>query len=349
MKNFLWPSEDNNLWMPPQGSNLAPSIDNLFYFILWINIIFSFLNMGLLIYFAIKYRAKNVGDIGKGPSHSTALEMLWSVPPFFVCMGIFYWGWIGYVDMDAPRADAYEIQVEGYKWGWNFTYPNGISVGNELVVPAGVPVRLVMTSKDVIHSLYLPQFRTKKDVVPGRYNKMWFEATKVGEFTLFCTEYCGTNHSKMLGTVKVMEMDGFREWLTKTSDPLSQEGYQPVAYGQKLWNAKGCVQCHSIDGKAGTGPTWKNIWGAEHEFTDGSKALVDENYVIESIKYPGKKLVKGYGNVMPSYEGSLKDRDIRDIIAFIKSISENNKDPVELLNEAAMKKHLEEKAAKEAK
>jgi cytochrome c oxidase subunit 2 len=347
---MFWPTLEKNFWMPGQGSTLAADIDNLFFFILWINIIFSFLNLGLMIYFAFKYRAgKNIGGIGRGPSHSTALELLWSVPPLFICMIIFYWGWKGYVHMYYPPTNAYEIQVEGYKWGWNFTYPNGISVGNELVVPKDVPVRLVMTSKDVIHSLYIPEFRTKKDVVPGRFNKMWFEAVKVGDYRLYCTEYCGTNHSQMIGWVRVKEMADFNDWMAKAAEPTSQDGYTPISYGRKLWQSKGCNQCHSLDGVAGTGPTWKNIWGAEHEFTDGTKAIVDENYVVESIKYPGKHIVKGYGNVMPSYEGSMKDRDIRDIIALLKSISENNKDPEDVINAAVLKKHLEEKAAKELK
>ena len=206
--------------------------------------------------------------------------------------------------------------VEGQKWNWSFTYPNGYVDAN-LHVPVDRPVQLVMSSADVIHSLYVPVFRIKQDVVPGRYSKVWFEATEPGEYDLFCAEYCGTSHSDMLALVVVHPPGEFEAWLEQASNFL--ETMSPVDAGRKLFQVRGCMQCHSMDGSAKTGPTLLGVFGRSENMANGTTLTVDENYIRESILEPNARVVAGFEPVMPTYQGRLKDAEIMAIIEYLKA------------------------------
>lgn len=352
-----------NWVMPEQASSIAPEIDWVMYFILWVCVIFGALIFIGTAWLAWQFRHKpGVNDIGTGPTHSNFLEIFWSVIPFVIVALIAIWGFQGYLKYSVlPPAEALEIQAEGRKWNWSFTYPNG-HVNSQLHVPKDMPVRLVLTSPDVLHSLYFPVFRVKKDVVPGRYNKFWFTATmespidptlprdlessyelsanagdaekamKSGPsfgFDIFCAEYCGTSHSKMLSKVHVHpDKKSYDAWLADASniwkgDPPGKEVGRRIA-------AANCTSCHSIDGSKNTGPTWKDLFGHQGKFVGGQSYTADEDYLHESIIYPQKHIVEGYGGAMPSFI-RLSDREIAALIAYMKSLSSNYKgDPTEL-------------------
>lgn len=356
-----------NFVLPPQASTVAKDIDWVMYFVLWVCLIFGaliFIGTALL---AWKYRHRpGVNDVGSGPTHSNFLEIFWSVVPFVIVVLIAIWGFQAYLKYSVlPPAEALEIQVEGRKWNWSFTYPNG-HVNSQLHVPKGVPVRLVLTSPDVIHSLYFPEFRVKKDVVPGRYNKFWFTATmespldpslprekessyelskdptdeeramKSGAgfgFDIFCAEYCGTSHSKMLSKVHVHpDIESYRAWLEDASDIWKEvDGVAPsgVDVGRRI-AAANCLSCHSTDGTANTGPTWKDMFGKQGTLNNGQPYTADEDYIRDSIIYPQKQIVAGFGPSMPSFI-RLSDREIAALIAYMKSLSSHYKgDPTEL-------------------
>ena len=308
---------ESSVWLPPPDSTTAGSVDALFYFVLWVSVFFFFLIVGLTVFFVIRYRERPGVTPEKSVNHNTALEITWSVIPLIIVIVIFYWGFVGYLDMRVPPRNAYEIQVIAQKWSWLFKYPNS-HVDTDLHVPVDQPVRLIMRSKDVIHSLFIPDFRVKMDIVPGRYTKTWFRATAPGQHTLVCTEYCGTGHSDMLTSVIVHEPGQFAVWL---EDAVKfAENMSPADRGQMLYRRHGCQGCHSIDGTEKAGPSFKGIWGETHEFSNASPTVVDENYVRESVLDPSAKVRQGRKDQMNSYKGSLTDDEIDSIIAFIKSL-----------------------------
>jgi cytochrome c oxidase subunit 2 len=317
------PHPGGSFWLPVQGSTVAPDVDSLFHFITGISLFFFVLIIGLIVWFLIQYRRRPGVEPQDSPHHNTVLELSWSILPSLLLVVMFYRGFTGYMDMRTPPDGAMEIMVNAKKWSWLFTYPNGWGEP-ELHVPRDVPVTLVMTSEDVIHSLFIPAFRVKMDVVPGRYTKLWFNATEVGEFTLFCTEYCGTKHSDMLAKVVVHDsVAEYQQWLEKASDPYTQEDGKPrplAEVGAMFFNKRGCVQCHSIDGSVKTGPTFKGTFGTTQKLTDGTDVVIDENYVRESILNPMAKVCRGFRPVMPTFQGQLKDQDIGAIIAYLKSL-----------------------------
>jgi len=309
--------KEPSFWMPPQVSTFASSVDWLFMVILGISIVFFVLIVALMLIFVIRYRHREGHEPEASPSHNLPLEVVWTAIPVVIVMVIFYLGFISYLDMATPPANAYEVRVEGQKWKWTFTYPNGY-VDENLHVPVDRPIRLVMSSADVIHSLYVPAFRIKRDVVPGRYSKEWFQATTPGEYEIFCAEYCGTGHSDMLSHVIVHPPGEFEQWLEKASNFL--DTMTPVEAGRKLYQVRGCQQCHSVDGTAKVGPSFKGIFGEPQALSDGSKVVVDENYIRESILEPQAKVVAGFEPVMPTYQGRLKDAEIDALIQYIKSL-----------------------------
>jgi cytochrome c oxidase subunit 2 len=310
--------DDGSFWMPPQVSTVAPNVDWLFQFILGISVFFFLLIVVLMVVFIIRYRRREGVEAEASASHNTLLELTWTIIPLILVVVIFFFGFKGFLDMATPPANAYEILVDGQKWNWTFTYPNGYADSN-LHVPVDRPVRLVMTSADVIHSLYVPAFRIKADVVPGRYSKAWFEATEPGSYELFCAEYCGTSHSDMIAQVVVHPAGEFETWLDKASNFL--ETMSPVDAGRKLYQVRGCQQCHSVDGSGKTGPTLLGLYGADRLFADGSRTVADENYIRESILEPMSRLVAGYEPVMPTYQGRIKNEEITAIIEYLKSLS----------------------------
>lgn len=306
----------DSFWMPRQSSTVAADVDFGYNVALWVNYIFFFIVVAAMLYFVWKYRHRKDNVIGAPTGHNTAIEIIWSVIPLAVLMGCFIIGFRGYLNLAVAPKDAYEIQVTAKKWSWTFTYPNGKISPGELHVPAGQPVRMVMSSVDVIHSFFVPEFRVKQDVIPGMYTSVWFEADEPGEKVLFCTEFCGKDHSNMLATVVVHSPDDFQQWLE------AGDNRPPAERGQALFSQYGCVACHTVDGtpKPGGGPTLKGSFGHEVSLVGGATVVADENYLRESILVPAAKVVEGFPPIMPAFQGQMSDQQVNDIIAYIKSL-----------------------------
>ncbi|MDH4155807.1 MAG: cytochrome c oxidase subunit II [candidate division Zixibacteria bacterium] len=308
-----------SLFLPPGSSTISSEFDALFYFLVYASIVFLGIVVFSIVLFSLRYRKRGVEETPTpGISHSTKLEITWSIVPTILVMIVFVWGFRIYMKMNVVPRDAMEIKVTGQKWFWTFDYPEGANTLNELVVPAGKPVKLLMSSRDVIHSFFVPDFRIKMDVLPNRYTVTWFEAPEIGEHNLFCTEFCGKGHSEMIGRVRVVSEREYAEWL-ETSGAGGEE-LPPDQYGAALFVAKACNTCHSVEGKRLVGPALNGVFGKPVMLTGGGEATVDENYVRESILEPQASIVAGYEPVMPTYQGILKDRQIDALIAYIKSL-----------------------------
>lgn len=302
------------VWLPERASTLAADIDWLFYFVLWTStVIFAGVVIAIL-YFAWRYRRRDPEERPELVEENRLLEISWIVIPAILVLLVFNWGFKAFIDLGVSPPDAYEITVRGRQWVWDFEYPNGAQVTGELHVPVNRPVRLRMSSEDVIHSLFIPAFRTKMDVLPNRYTTLWFEATDTGTYQVFCTEYCGTQHAGMLAEVVVHEQGEFEEWL-QTAGGMAD--LPPAEYGAILFEQQGCQQCHSLDGSPGVGPTLQGLYGSQEELADGSTVEADENYLRESIIEPGAQIVAGYQNVMPPYS-HLDEDQINALVEFIK-------------------------------
>lgn len=305
-----------SLFLPPAKSTIAGDVDSLFGFMLLTSFVIFVGIIIAIITFIIIYKRKSEQDVTSLIDHNTTLEVVWSIIPLFLIVFVFYWGFTDYLRLNKAPDDAYEVQVIGQKWNWAFKYANGYTSPNELVVPVGRPIKLVMQSRDVLHSFYIPDFRIKHDVIPNRYTSVWFEAIETGESVIFCTEYCGTSHSNMLAKVKVVDNAEFEKFLKESG---GRPADMPLAeYGKILYTKTGCQTCHSLDGTKLVGPSYKGIFGTERVFTDGSKTIVDETYIKNSILNPNEKIVAGYAPVMPTYQGILSNDDIDAIIEFIK-------------------------------
>jgi len=307
-----------NFLLPPQKSTIASDVDALFNFI---NIVSAVILIGIVIaivYFVIKYKRKSDNDITSLVDHNNTLEITWSAIPLVLIIIVFIWGFRDFMRLRTAPGDAYEIHVTGKSWLWEYTYVNGGKNLNDLYVPAGRPIKLVMSSADVLHSFYVPDYRIKQDVVPGRYTTVWFEVKEPGQSQIFCTEYCGRSHSDMLGKVIALEQSEFDQWLKSSGG--KPEDMSLAEWGEVLYTKSGCQACHSLDGSKIIGPSFKGSWGQNRAFTDGSTGVVDENYIRNSIINPTGKIVSGYDPVMPSYDGTFSDEDLSAIIEFIKSL-----------------------------
>lgn len=336
-----------NVAIPPAASTVAREVDFWFYFIFWVSLFFFVGMMAFMFYFIVRYKRQRGVRSQPSPTHNTPLELTWSILPSILLVVMFWGGFKGYMDMRVAPENALRLNVAAQQWNWEFGYPNG-HTDNELHVPANVPVELTMESKDVLHSFYVPAFRVKQDVVPGRYTKIWFQSDKPGSYVILCTEYCGKSHSDMLAKCVVHpSLKDYEEWLSG-ADPLSRKNLsdeewqafqanpeqfiaqnpakklkRPDEMGRDIYTKRGCAQCHSLDGKAGVGPSFKGIWGHDQPLRDGGSVKVDENYVRESILEPGAKIAAGYQNQMPKL--AIKDREITMLIAFIRSLGEEKK------------------------
>lgn len=316
--------------LPVAGTTAASHWDQLYIFLVAVSIFFF---VGILIamgIFAVKYHHRKSSESADIHGH-TGLELIWTIIPTFLVLGIFVWGWRVYKEMVQPPSDAYEIKVLGKQWLWQFQYDDGRVTTNELYVPVNRAVKLVMTSEDVLHSFFVPNFRIKQDVVPGMYTSVWFETPIEGKHQIFCAEYCGAAHSGMLGQVIALNETDWNHWKAgKQIAPVLGSGAggsgqaaptESLAdQGKRLMGTKGCVACHSDDGSKRIGPSYKGIFGHEVEFADGSKGTVDENYIRESIENPNAKIVKGYAPQMPVFKGIVNDAEINAIIEYIKSL-----------------------------
>ena len=299
---------------PETASTLAPEVDNLYFFALAISAFFSLLIAIFLFFFFVKFRRRSIDEVGDPIHGSMALEIVWSVIPLIITMVMFVWGAKVYIDSFAVPEGAKEIFATGKQWMWKIQHPEGHREINELHVPVGQRIKLTMTSEDVIHSFYIPAFRVKRDVLPGRYTSLWFEATKVGEYHLFCAEYCGAEHSMMIGTVYVMEPDDYENWLSGTL-----AGQPPTVAGAQLFEQYACNTCHE-DAATGRGPSLVGIAGQEVRLAGGRTMERDDAYLRESILNPNAKMVEGYQPLMPTFQGQISEEGVMQLISYIKSL-----------------------------
>ncbi len=306
--------------MPASVSDANVSnVDDAYNALVYGSVVITVVIAAVMVYFAKRYRAgarsKNELPPPGTLDHHTGLELAWSVPPLLVVIVLFVWGFKSFVQMRTAPKDSYEVKVQGQKWNWIFTYPNGYN-DNQLHVPAGRNVKLTISSVDVVHSLFLPAARLKMDAVPGRYTSLWFRADNPGNYPIFCAEYCGTDHSNMVAELVVhKDEEEFDSWLEATNKPPDD----PVEHGKLLYGKQGCQACHSLTGAAGVGPSFKGIWDTLQEHESGPASKVDENYVKQSILEPQAHIAKGFGPSMPTYKGKLSDAQIDALIAFIKA------------------------------
>lgn len=296
----------------------ASEVDGLYIFITVLTIFFFFFNGALIFYAAKRWKRRSEAEVTPHITHDTRLELLWSLIPLAVVMLIFFWGFKGYVSAWVAPNDSMEIVVTGKKWLWEFEYPDGTRALNDLHVPVNKPVKLIMHAEDVIHSFFVPAFRLKRDVLPGRYTEMWFTATEPGVYQVYCTEYCGKGHSDMLARIYVDTPEEYEVFLREGDEQVRKMPLKDL--GKLVYENKGCATCHSIDGTRGQGPSFKGIWGKTERGADGKEYLVDENYIRESILYPNAVVVQGYEPIMPTFQGLLREREILGIIEYIKSL-----------------------------
>jgi cytochrome c oxidase subunit 2 len=299
---------------PEEASTLAAKVDLLYLFLVGVTLVFSVGIAAVLIVFAIKYRRRSEDERPPEIHGSLLLELAWSIVPLFIVVVMFVWGATLFFSMNRPPDNPIEIQVVGKRWMWKLQHMTGQREINELHVPAGRPVKLTLTSEDVIHSFFVPAFRMKKDAVPGRYNVTWFEATKPGRYHLFCAEYCGTQHSRMIGSVVVMDPADFQTWLQGGPPPTS-----PVEAGQKLFTELNCNTCHRADSQ-GRGPVLEGVAGATVRLQGGASVTADEAYLRESILLPAAKVTEGYQPIMPTYQGQVSEEAVLQLIAYIQSL-----------------------------
>ena len=300
-------------------SGVAGQVDAVFLFIAAITLFFFLLTQGALIWFAIRYRRRKGQGERETPylTGNRLLETVWVVIPSILVVAIFVYGWVVFRDIRTAPKGADEISVVARQWLYEFRYPDGRSAVNEVRVPVGRPVRFVMTSSDVIHGFYLPEFRVKQDIVPGRYTDLWIKPERAGTYDIYCTQYCGAGHSTMRAVVIVMEPAAYAAWKAGKEEPAATP---PWMKGKALVERYGCLGCHSLDGVDRIAPTFKGLFGRKVEMSDGKAYVADESYLRESIVDPTAKVVKGFDPVMPTYKGTLKDDEIGEIIAWLKTV-----------------------------
>jgi cytochrome c oxidase subunit II len=300
---------------PEQASTFAHDVDSLYFFVLAVTAFFSLLVAALVVIFGIKYRRRHAGEVGAPIEGNLALELMWSIIPSLIAMVMFGWGASVFYHLRRPPDEAMQIYAVGKQWMWKFQHLEGQREINELHIPAGRPIKVTVTSEDVLHSLYFPAFRTKMDAIPGRYTTLWFEATKPGTYHIFCAEYCGTKHSGMIGSVTVMEPPAYQAWLAGggVEGTLAERG-------ARMFNELACNTCH-LDTGQGRGPSLKDIMGKPVELSDGSKVMVDEAYLRESILNSQAKVVKGFQPLMPTFQGLISEEGLVALIEHVRSLS----------------------------
>jgi len=294
------------------ASNWATQWQHLFYFLMAVSVFFSILIFGLIFYFAIKYRRRFKDEIPEQIEGNLVLEVTWTLIPAGLCIVMFVWASGLYVRYSIPPKGSTEIFVIGRQWMWKVQHAEGVQEINELHVPAGVPIKLTMTSQDVIHDFAVPAFRIKRDVLPGRYTSEWFTPTKTGRFHLFCDQYCGTSHSSMVGWVIVMEPTDYSRWLGGSVVNKSM-----ADMGAEIYTRYGCNTCHST----GAGPPFAGLYGSVVKLTDGQTVKADDAYIRDCILTPASQRVAGYPPIMPTFQGQLEEEQILQLTAYIKSLA----------------------------
>jgi cytochrome c oxidase subunit 2 len=300
---------------PDSASSVSGEV-NTFYILMIV--LTGGISLGIavfLVYSTIRYHRKSENEMGAQFRNNYRIEAIWIILPFFFFMGMFAWGAKLYFDIERPPDDAMRMYVVGKQWMWKIQHPEGQREIDALHIPVGRPVELIMTSEDAIHSFYVPAFRTKQDVIPGRYTTTWFEATKPGRYHLFCAEFCGAKHSGMIGYVYAMEPREYQAWLTQGASEGSL-----ASMGEKYFHQYGCSNCHHFD-DAGRAPHLTGLYNHPVQLTDGQTILADDNYIRQSILNPGAKIVYGYANIMPNFTGTISEEKVIALISYIKALS----------------------------
>jgi cytochrome c oxidase subunit II len=324
---------DNTLFLPERASTFAERVDTLHYFVVGVTMLSSLAVGTAAVFFFFRYRKRKPAQTTEYVVPSVKTEFLFVSLPLIFFLTWFVIGFRDFVFVTTPPKDAMDVYVMGKQWMWKFSYPEGPNGVNVLHVPANRPVRLLLTSRDVIHSFFVPAFRIKMDAVPGRYTQTWFEATKPGTYQILCTEYCGLSHSKMWGEVVVLSAEDWDAWvreqregaLQNRQDALADKSLVPhtasmAEQGQELSGTQGCFKCHTSNGEPHIGPTFLGMYGRTETLQDGQTILVDEAYITQSMMDPGAHLVTGYPNVMPTYQGKLTGPQSAAIVEYIKSL-----------------------------
>lgn len=302
-------------FVPDSASSLSWKVDAVYFYLSGVTLFFTLLISAILIFFVIRYRRRTPYEIPRPIAGSHKLETLWTAIPFLIAMTIFGWSAKVYFEQFSPPQNAIEVYVVGKQWMWKIQHSTGQREINELHVPVGKKIKLIMTTEDVIHDFFVPAFRMKADVVPGKFTTQWFEATKTGTYHLFCAEYCGMNHSGMIGSVIVMEPREFDNWLSGNAGSTT-----PAAAGQQLYQTLGCASCHGANGEGGRGPTLLGVFGKQTQLVGGQTITADEPYIRESIMNPQAKLVEGFGPIMPTFQGQISEDQLVQLVAYIKSL-----------------------------
>ncbi len=318
---FLLADKNETFWFPAQASTFAKEVDFFYWAVLWICIFFFVLVVGLMITFVVKYRRRPGYQGSSLAEHNNFVEILWTVIPTIIAIWIFARGASGYLDMVTPPAETLDINVTARKWSWTFQYPNG-AISTQLHVPNNKAIKLNMRSEDVLHCLFVPAFRCKNDVVPGRVHYLWFQPIKEGVFDIFCAEYCGERHSEMLSKVTVHDVAGYEAWVADAAKPPTE----PVAWGRWLYERQGCMGCHSTEpDKRIVGPSFAKSFGTTQKVLTGNQAgdeVINEAYIRESILNPSAKKRVGFESAsqMQSFQGKLDEKQLNAIVEFIKSL-----------------------------
>jgi cytochrome c oxidase subunit II len=300
---------------PERASTIANEVDALYFFLIGLSVVMSVLIATLVVSFAIKFRRRHRDAVGAQVHGGMALELAWTIVPFLITLVVFFWGAKIYFVMASPPPETLNIYVVGKQWMWKVQHLTGQREINQLHVPVGRPVKLIMTSEDVIHDFSIPAMRVKADVIPGRFVQIWFEPTRPGTYHIFCAEYCGTQHSRMTGQVEVMEATAYQTWLSGGTAEGSL-----ASTGEKLFADLACNTCHRPDSR-GRGPVLQNLYSHPVQLHDGTVVTADENYLRESILTPAAKVTAGFQPVMPAFQGLISEEQLLALIEYVKSLS----------------------------
>ncbi|HEY2856784.1 MAG TPA: cytochrome c oxidase subunit II [Terracidiphilus sp.] len=301
---------------PREASTVAPYMDELYLFLIAMTVVGVLLVLAIVITFSMRYR-KSVHPVATQIEGSTLLEATWTIIPLGIFLVCFVWGALLYFRVYNPPANAMNIYIVGKQWMWKAEHPGGQHEINALHVPTGQPIQLTMISQDVFHSYSIPDFRIKREVIPGRYSTVWFEATTPGTYHLFCTQYCGTNHSQMIGEVTVLSPEDYRKWTEESTSGMSL-----AQNGERLFASMGCNACHSGNAAA-RGPSLAGVYGSQLQLTSGASVQVNEAYLRDAILNPSQHITAGYAPIMPTYQGQISEDGLIDIVEYLKGLHTN--------------------------
>ena len=321
---------------PPEASKIAQPMDELYFFMVLVSLVGLTIVVLLIVGFSILY-SKNRHPVAVQIEGSTLLETTWTIIPLGLFLVMFVWGALLYFRIYTPPANAMNIYVVGKQWMWKVEHPGGQHEINALHVPVGRPVQLTIISQDVFHSFSIPAFRVKREAIPGRYTSAWFEATKVGTYHLFCTQYCGTNHSQMIGEVVVMTPDDYKKWTEE-----STSGNSLAQNGERLFASLSCNACHNTQPDA-RGPSLANVYGSKLTLSTGQSIVVDDAYLRDAILNPSQHITQGYAPIMPTYQGQISEEGVIDLVEYIKNLNSGYR-VQQTLNTTELAPNIEEKA-----